>query len=118
MDIEHARDFCLALPETTEGFPFGPDVLVFKVAGRMFATLAMDEDPARMNVKCDPDDAVRLRDEYECVEPGYHMNKRHWNTLVLDGSVVNAVVEGWIRDSWTLVARSLKKADRVRLLGA
>lgn len=115
MDIEAARDHCLSLPESTEGFPFGPDVLVFKVAGKMFALLSFEAIPPSMNVKCDPERAIELRAQYPAVTPGYHMSKKHWNTVTLDGTVPSDVVRSFIDDSWRLVASKLKKADRVRL---
>ena len=115
MDLEAARDHCLSLPESTEGFPFGPDVLVFKVAGKMFALLSLEAVSPSMNVKCDPERAIELRAQYPAVKPGYHMSKKHWNTVVLDGSVPTDVVRSFIDDSWRLVASKLKKADRVRL---
>lgn len=114
MDIETAREFCLSLPETTEGFPFGPEVLVFKVCGRMFATLSFN-DPPSMNLKFDPSTIEESRVEFACLAPGYHMNKKHWNTATLDGSVSNETVQGWIRESRRLAGKGLKKADRVRL---
>lgn len=115
MDLEAARDHCLSLPEATEGFPFGPDVLVFKVAGKMFALLSLEAVPPSMNVKCDPERAIELRAQYPAVQPGYHMSKKHWNTVVLDGTVPTDLVRGFIDDSWRLVASKLPKRDRVRL---
>jgi len=115
MDLEAARDHCLSLPESTEGFPFGPDVLVFKVAGKMFALLSLEAVPPSMNVKCDPERAIELRAQYPAVQPGYHMSKKHWNTVVLDGTVPTDLVRGFIDDSWRLVASKLPKRDRVRL---
>src|SRR5437899_10769378 len=81
MDVESFREYCLAKQGTRESTPFGEDVLVFKVAGKMFALAALDEIPATVNLKCDPDVALELRDRYEQVQPGYHMNKKHWNTV-------------------------------------
>ena len=81
--IETIHSTLVGFPETTEETPFGPEVLVYKVAGKMFATFSPDDFPVRMNLKCDPERAIELRDEYEAILPGYHMNKRHWNTVVL-----------------------------------
>ena len=114
---DEARDLLLAQPGASEGTPFGPDVLVYKVAGKMFATLAVDDatDTARMNLKCDPDRAVDLRADYEAILPGYHMNKRHWNTLVLDGDLPPALVEELVRHSWQLVVAGLPRKVRAAL---
>lgn len=87
MDGEAARACLLEKPEAVEDYPFGPEVAVFKVRDKMFATLAYDNEQARINLKCDPNEALILRDVYESVIPGYHMNKRHWNTVILDGSI-------------------------------
>ena len=81
MNAENFRAYCLGKKAATEGSPFGPDNIVFKVKGKMFALLALDEVPPRVNLKCDPDLALELRDRYEQVTPGYHMNKKHWNTV-------------------------------------
>lgn len=115
-DIEKIRDVLLAFPEATEETPFGPDVLVYKVAGKMFAFLVPDEVPVRMNLKCDPDRAILLRDEYEAIEPGYHMNKRHWNTLLLDGSLRDSFVIELIGHSYDCVLAGLAKATRERIV--
>ena len=108
-------DFCdcgLALPGAEATTPFGPDVLVYKVAGKMFALAVPDEFPHRVNLKCDPDRALELRDEYEDILPGYHMNKRHWNTLVLPGRLPDRLVRELIRHSYDLVVASLTAAAR------
>ncbi len=81
MDLAQFREYCLSKPRATEETPFGPDTLVFKVGGKIFAIAPLDEVPARANLKCDPDLALELRDRYEQVRPGYHMNKKHWNTI-------------------------------------
>jgi predicted DNA-binding protein (MmcQ/YjbR family) len=112
MNAESFRAHCLSKSGTTEGTPFGPDNIVFKVQGKMFALLALDEVPARVNLKCDPDLALELRDRYEQVEPGYHMNKKHWNTVVLDGVIPEREVRKMIDHSYELVAQSLPKAKR------
>ena len=105
-------DCCLALPGAEATTPFGPDVLVYKVAGKMFALAVPDEFPHRVNLKCDPDRALELRDEYEDILPGYHMNKRHWNTLVLPGRLPDRLVRELIRHSYDLVVASLTAAAR------
>ena len=112
MDLAQFREYCLSKPHATEGTPFGPDVLVFKVGGKMFALAALDEVPARANLKCDPDLALDLRDRYEQVKPGYHMNKKHWNTVEIDSGVPEAELRKMIDHSYELVIKSLPKAVR------
>lgn len=104
MDIETLREYCLARPGTEETLPFGPDTLVFKVNNKIFLLVGLDSDPLRFNVKCDPEKAIELREEYSCVLPGYHMNKKHWNTIIVDGSVPARQLKEWIDDSYRLVA--------------
>ena len=104
MNIETLRDYCLSKPGAEETLPFGPDTLVFKVNGKAFLLVGLDAEDLRFNVKCDPDKALELREEYPCVLPGFHMNKKHWNTIVVDGSVSNALLKEWIDHSYTLVA--------------
>ena len=103
-------------PEAWEDFPFGPDVAVMKIRDRMFATLAMAGDSPRTNLKCDPHEAVMLRDIFESVLPGYHMNKRHWNTVILDGDVPSGEIERMIDRSYGLVVKALKKQEREALI--
>ncbi len=112
MDLDAIRAHFLDYEQCTEGFPFGPDVLVFKVAGKMFGLISIDAVPPRINVKCDPDRALELRAQYAAVEPGYHMSKKHWNTVVLDGSVPDDLVRGWVDGSYSLVAEGLPKKVR------
>lgn len=112
MDLPDVVAHCLALPGAEESTPFGPDALVYKVAGKMFALAIPDEVPPRLNLKCDPDRAVELRDEHPAIRPGYHMNKRHWNTLVLDGSLPSPLVQDLIDHSYSLVAAALPKSVR------
>ena len=109
MDLEQFREYCLAKPRVTEGTPFGEDTLVFKVAGKTFALLSLDDVPPRANLKCDPDRALELRDRYEQVLPGYHMNKKHWNTVVLEGAISNATIVEMIDHSYDLVRWKAKK---------
>ncbi len=108
MNIEEFRDFCITKTGVTEGFPFGEDVLVFKVMGKMFA-LTDVEAFASVNLKCDPELAIELREEYDGVTPGYHMNKKHWNTVLMDGSIPDNKVYQWINDSYDLIVASLPK---------
>jgi predicted DNA-binding protein (MmcQ/YjbR family) len=113
MDFDAARSYLAGKPEAVEDYPFGPDVLVLKVVGKMFATLS--ETPghaARMNLKCNPDEAVMLRDIFPSVLPGYHMNKRHWNTVVLDGSIPRGEIERMIDNSYSLVVAGLPGRQR------
>jgi predicted DNA-binding protein (MmcQ/YjbR family) len=115
MDLQSFREYCLGKPGATEGAPFGPDVLVFKVNGKMFALAALDEAPATANLKCDPDLALELRDQFEQVRPGYHMNKKHWNTVELDTEIPDLKVRKMIDHSYDLVVNSLPKASRAKL---
>jgi len=109
MDLAQFREYCLSKPRATEGTPFGPDVLVFKVGGKMFALAALDEVPTTVNLKCDPDLALDLRDRYEQVTPGYHMNKKHWNTVEIETGIPDAELRKMIDHSYDLVANSLPK---------
>ena len=115
MDIESIRDYVLAKPSVTEGFPFGETVLVFKVNNKMFLLLPLDTVPLQFNVKCNPDLAEELREQYPCVHPGFHMNKKHWNTIVADGTVSNKQLKEWIDHSYELVVESLPKKLREQL---
>jgi predicted DNA-binding protein (MmcQ/YjbR family) len=116
MDIESFRDYCLNKPGVSESTPFGEDVLVFKVSGKIFALLPLDELPATANLKCDPDRALELRDRYEQVRPGYHMNKKHWNTIEIDTGLPDSDLCGMIDHSYDLVVRSLPAKQRARFL--
>jgi predicted DNA-binding protein (MmcQ/YjbR family) len=115
MDLESFREYCLNKPHVTEGTPFGEDVLVFKVAGKIFALAPLDEVPARANLKCDPDLALELRDRYEQVQPGYHMNKKHSNTVEIDSEIPEPELRRMIDHSYELVVKSLPKAARAKL---
>ncbi len=112
MDTVEFREYCLTKPKVAEGTPFGETVLVFKVAGKMFALMSLDEIPATANLKCDPDLALDLRDRYEQVHPGYHMNKKHWNTVEIEGSIPEAELRKMIDHSYDLVVKSLPRAKR------
>src|SRR5437870_8548638 len=112
MDLETFRDYCLSKLAAIESTPFGEDVLVFKVAGKMFAVAPLDEVPATANLKCDPDLALELRDRYEQVRPGYHMNKKHWNTVEIDSGIPDAELRNMIDHSYELVVQRLPDAKR------
>ena len=113
MDAAEFREYCLSKPGATEGTPFGPDVLVFKVGGKMFALTSLDEVPTTVNLKCDPDLALELRDRYEQVKPGYHMNKKHWNTVEIDSGISSVELRKMIDHSYELVVKGLPKAAGV-----
>jgi len=108
MNIEMIRDYCLGKPGAEETLPFGPDTLVYKVNTKIFLLMSMNSDPLSFNVKCDPDKALELREESDCVRPGFHMNKKHWNTVIVDGSVSFKQLKEWIDHSYTLVAGKKK----------
>ena len=112
MDIEQLREYCLAKTGTEEGLPFGPDTLVYKVGGKVFLLTGLDNEELRFNVKCQPDKAMELREQFSCVVPGYHMNKKHWNTIVVDGTVSSKQLKEWIDHSYELVVKSLPKKIR------
>jgi predicted DNA-binding protein (MmcQ/YjbR family) len=108
MDIEQIREYCLSLPEVTESFPFDETTLVFKVRGKMFLLTDL-EGQFSINVKCDPEKAIELREQYPCVIPGYHMNKQNWNTVVIDGTITDQVLIEWVNDSYSLVIKPKTK---------
>jgi predicted DNA-binding protein (MmcQ/YjbR family) len=112
MNVETIREYCLSKKNVKEDQPFGPDTLVYKIAGKIFLLLSLDDDPLQFNVKCDPDLALELREEYTCVIPGYHMNKKHWNTIIVDGTAPSKKIKEWIDHSYELVARGTKKTTR------
>ena len=112
MDLAQFREYCLSKSRATEGTPFGPDVLVFKVRGKMFALAALEEVPTTVNLKCDPDLALELRDRYEQIQPGYHMNKKHWNTVEIESGIPDAEVRKMIDHSYELVVQRLPDAKR------
>lgn len=119
MDIQALREMLLAMPVSAEEQPFGPDVLVYRLGpgGKMFALFGIDDVPLRVNLKCDPDRAVELRDEYpEAVLPGYHMNKQQWNTVVIEG-VPSSLFRELVQHSWDLIVASLPRSKREQLLG-
>jgi len=108
MNIESYREYCLSLPGATEGMPFDDETLVFSVGGKMFTLTNIDTFES-INVKCDPEYAILLREQYESVIPGYHMNKVHWNTIRMDGSITDEQVRKWIAHSYHLVFAKLTK---------
>jgi predicted DNA-binding protein (MmcQ/YjbR family) len=105
MNIETLREYCLLKEEVEESLPFGPDTLVFKVKGKIFLLAGMDNQPLQFNVKCEPERAIEIREQHSCVQPGYHMNKKHWNTIIVDGSVPIKTIKEWIDWSYDLVRR-------------
>ena len=107
MNLTQFRENCVTKAGVSEATPFGPDVLVFKVGGKIFALASLDEIPARVNLKCDPDLALELRDRYEQVRPGYHMNKKHWNTIEIEADIPDGEICGMIDHSYDLVAKRL-----------
>jgi predicted DNA-binding protein (MmcQ/YjbR family) len=115
MDIESLRNYCLSKPAAEETLPFGPDTLVYKVGGKIFLICSMNAEPLQFNVKCDPEKVIELRERYECVQPGYHMNKKHWNTIIVDGSVSNTMLKEWIDDSYELIVDSLPAKAKSQL---
>jgi predicted DNA-binding protein (MmcQ/YjbR family) len=108
---------CAEFPEAIEDYPFGDDVAVYKIGGKMFALVALTGEPGSVTLKCDPDWALHLRAQYPSVQPGYHTNKRHWNTVTLDGTLDVTDLQDMIRHSYELVVGTLPRADRTRLLG-
>jgi predicted DNA-binding protein (MmcQ/YjbR family) len=129
MDFQACRDHCLMQLQSIEDFPFGPDVYVYKVVGKMFGLLSESLLPspagdasktrriASINLKCDPSEALMLRQIFPAITPGYHMNKQHWNTVLLDGSVPENEIKRMIENSYALVVKSLPKAKRPLLAG-
>ena len=114
MDIEKFRAYCLAKKGVTENFPFDDTTLVMKVLDKMFALGNLDGD-LNINLKCDPEKAIELREQYPAVKPGYHMNKKHWNTIEVDGSIATVTIENWIDDSYNLVISKMTKKQREML---
>ena len=108
MNIEELREYCLSFAGATESMPFDDNTLVFKVMDKMFALTNLEGDLS-VNVKCDPELALELRAKYSCVVPGYHMNKKHWNTILINGTVTEVLVKEWITCSYNLVVKSLSK---------
>jgi predicted DNA-binding protein (MmcQ/YjbR family) len=112
MDIEILRNYCISKQLVEESFPFNESTLVFKVAGKMFLLVDINSRPLSFNIKCDPAKAIELREKYDSVKPGYHMNKQHWNTIECDGSVNSKLILKWVDDSYDLIVSSLPKKLR------
>lgn len=115
MDIEQFREYCLAKKASSEDFPFGPENLVLRVGGKIFAITDLNSERFTVNLKCDPDRAIELRETHTEIIPGWHMNKKHWNTVDFEGSLDGRLLREMIDHSYDLVAKSLKKADREAL---
>lgn len=116
MDIESLRQYCLSKKGVTEGFPFDDVTLVFKVGGKMFTLASLDETPLRVALKCDPDRAIQLRDTYpESIFPGWHLNKKHWNTLIFEGALSPSLLIELIDHSYDLVVSGLPKKEQQKL---
>lgn len=116
MNIEELRNYCLSKYAAEETLPFGPDTLVFKVAGKMFGAMGLDAVETSINLKCDPDRAEELRERHDDIIPGYHMNKRHWNTVYSERGLGQSLIEELIDHSYELVVSKLTKKDREILL--
>jgi predicted DNA-binding protein (MmcQ/YjbR family) len=116
MNLESLNQYLLNKKTTTSSYPFDETTLVFKVVNKLFALIAEDEIPMRINLKCDPEEAQILRGMHQSIIPGYHMNKEHWNTVILDGSLPDELIYKMIDDSYDLVVKGLKKSDRDMLL--
>lgn len=116
MNIEELREYCISKKGVTESLPFDEVTLVFKVMDKVFLLVDMEGNPLEFNVKCDPEKAIELREQYTCVKPGYHMSKKHWNTVIIDGSVSVKLLKEWITDSYNLVVSKLTKKEKEKLL--
>lgn len=114
MDRDGVLAICRGMPAATEEFPFGPGAAVFKIGGKMFAIVDLTDGRSSVSLKCDPGYAVALREEYPAVTAGYHLAKRHWNTVALDGSVPDDLIDEWVRDSFGLVSAALPRSRRTR----
>jgi predicted DNA-binding protein (MmcQ/YjbR family) len=115
LNVESLREHCRTKPGSQETFPFDMRTLVFKVAGKMYALCGIGGDPLELSLKCDPDEAEALRQLYPAVKPGYHLNKRHWNTVTLDGTVDDELVLGWLDGSYDRVVAGLTRREREAL---
>jgi predicted DNA-binding protein (MmcQ/YjbR family) len=115
MNIEDIRNYCIAKKHVTEHFPFDETTLVFKIGNKMFLLTDLIDNKT-INIKCEPEKAVELREKYSEVKPGYHMNKNHWNTVAIDGSIPDNIIKQWIDDSYNLIVKSLPKKIQQNLL--
>lgn len=118
MDAELVREYCLLKQATTEDQPFGPDVLTFRVGGKIYLLLSLDSFPSQFNVKCDPERAIDLRATHTAIIPGYHMNKKHWNTVILDGTLSAELIHSMIDESYEIIFGSLPKKKRTEIESA
>lgn len=118
MNAEQLRNWCLAKKSVAEDQPFGPNTVVYKVGGKLFLLVALDAVPLQFNIKCDPDAALELREQHACVLSGYHMNKKHWNTILIDGTVSDKMILQWVADSYNLVYESLPKKVKEEITAA
>ena len=115
MNIVFLREYCLSKKAVTEDFPFGEDTLIFRVINKIFLLVSLGSTPLQFNAKCEPGKAIELREAYDAVQPGYHMNKKHWNTVIIDGSISTALIKEIIDDSYNLIVQSLPKKLREEL---
>lgn len=115
MNFQSLRHYCLQQKGAFEDFPFGPDTHVMKVANKMFALVSVKNEIPSISLKCDPIRSDVLRDTYEAVKPGYHLNKKHWNTVTIDGSISDEEIQSYIDHSYALVVQSLRKSEREQL---
>ncbi|HFU75346.1 MAG TPA: MmcQ/YjbR family DNA-binding protein [Arcobacter sp.] len=116
MDEQKLEKYLLSKKGTSKEFPFGDYVTVFKVMGKMFAVFSHEDNPQRINLKATPEDCIAFREIYDCVIPGYHMNKKHWNTIILDGSMEDDSLKLMIDDSYDLIVSKLTKKQKEELL--
>lgn len=115
MNAEDIRAYCLEFKGVEESFPFDEHTLVFKVGGKIFLLLALDSQPLQFNLKCEPEEAIKLREKFSWVLPGYHMNKRHWNTIVCENQSPKKTIFEWIHASYFLVFNSLPKKIKAEI---
>lgn len=115
MNIETVREYCLSKNGAEEDYPFDEETLVFKVRGKMFALIPLEKIPLQINLKCDPEKAIELREQYEDVLPGWHMSKKHWNTIILEGNIRWNDLKDWIDHSYDEVVKGLKKAEQSKI---
>ena len=115
MNIEDLREYCVAKPFTTEGFPFDETTLVFKVMGKMFAIMGLEQEDPFVNLKCDPDKSIELREEYDDIRPGWHMSKKHWNSVYVDRGLDSRLIRELIDDSYDLIVTSLPKKVKAEM---
>ena len=111
MNLEELRDYCISKKGVEETLPFGPDTLVYKVMGKVFLQTGLEYNPVQFNIKCDPEKAIELREHYPCVIPAYHMNKKHWNTIIVDNTLSNKQLKELITHSYELVSKLKKKLN-------